>query len=29
MRQEALQGLWDAELVDEFFSMLADKRDAA
>ncbi len=29
MRQEARQGLWDAELVDEFFSMLADKRDAA
>lgn len=29
MRQEARQGLWDAELVDEFFSMLAEKRNAA
>ena len=28
MREEARQGLWDAELVDEFFSMLAKKRAA-
>ncbi len=28
MREEARQGLWDAELVDEFFSMLAEKRAA-
>ncbi len=29
MRQEARQGLWDAELVNEFFSMLAEKRNVA
>ena len=29
MRQEASQGLWDAELVDEFFNMLSVRRDAA
>ncbi|MFY9911765.1 MAG: HD domain-containing phosphohydrolase [Candidatus Sulfotelmatobacter sp.] len=29
MRQEARQGLWDAELVDEFFSMLAIQKTAA
>jgi putative two-component system response regulator len=29
MRQEARQGLWDAELVDEFFSMLARQKSAA
>jgi putative two-component system response regulator len=29
MRQEARQGLWDAELVDEFFSMLALQQSAA
>jgi putative two-component system response regulator len=29
MRQEARQGLWDAELVDEFFSMLAMQKTAA
>jgi putative two-component system response regulator len=29
MRQEARQGLWDAELVDEFFSMLIAQRSAA
>lgn len=29
MREEALQGLWDAELVDEFFSMLVGQRSAA
>src|ERR1700683_5413420 len=29
MREEARQGLWDAELVNEFFSMLADKRSVA
>jgi putative two-component system response regulator len=29
MREEARQGLWDAELVDEFFAMLAAKRNAA
>ena len=26
MREEARQGLWDAELVNEFFSMLVEKR---
>ncbi len=29
MREEARQGLWDAELVDEFFSMLALQQSAA
>jgi putative two-component system response regulator len=29
MREEARQGLWDAELVNEFFSMLVEKRSAA
>ena len=29
MREEARQGLWDAELVDEFFSMLIRQRSAA
>ena len=29
MREEARQGLWDAELVDEFFSMLVGQRNAA
>jgi putative two-component system response regulator len=29
MREEARQGLWDAELADEFFAMLAEKRSAA
>jgi len=29
MREEARQGLWDAELVNEFFSLLADKRSVA
>jgi putative two-component system response regulator len=29
MREEARQGLWDAELVDEFFSMLVAERSAA
>ena len=29
MRQEARQGLWDAELVNEFFSMLVEKRSVA
>lgn len=29
MRREAQEGLWDAELVDEFFSMLATRRNAA
>ena len=29
MREEARQGLWDAELVDEFFSMLIQQRSAA
>lgn len=29
MRREAHEGLWDAELVDEFFSMLVAKRPAA
>lgn len=29
MRDEARQGLWDPELVDEFFSMLADQRSVA
>ena len=29
MRQEARQGLWDAELVNEFFSMLGEKRSVA
>ncbi len=29
MRQEARQGLWDAELVNEFFSMLLKQRSAA
>ena len=29
MRQEARQGLWQAELVDEFFSMLLQQRSAA
>lgn len=29
MREEARQGLWDAELVDEFFHMLREKRSAA
>ncbi len=29
MREEARQGLWDAELVSEFFGMLAEKRHVA
>ena len=29
MREEARRGLWDAELVDEYFSMLAQKRQVA
>jgi putative two-component system response regulator len=29
MRAEARQGLWDAELVSEFFSMLVEQRDVA
>jgi putative two-component system response regulator len=29
MREKARQGLWDAELVNEFFSMLAEKRSVA
>jgi putative two-component system response regulator len=29
MRDEARRGLWDAELVREFFNMLAEKRTAA
>src|SRR5271166_5462639 len=29
MREEARRGLWDAELVNEFFSMLAEKRSVA
>lgn len=29
MCEEARQGLWDAELVDEFFSMLREKRNVA
>ncbi len=29
MREEAHQGLWDAELVNEFFSMLVEKRSVA
>jgi putative two-component system response regulator len=29
MREEARQGLWDAELVNEFFGMLAQKRSVA
>jgi putative two-component system response regulator len=29
MREEARQGLWDAELVDAFFSMLIQQRSAA
>jgi hypothetical protein len=29
MRQEAKRGLWDAGLVDEYFSMLAAKRQVA
>jgi cyclic di-GMP phosphodiesterase len=29
MREEARQGLWDAELVHEFFSMLIQQRSAA
>jgi putative two-component system response regulator len=29
MREEARQGLWDAELVNEFFSMLVEKRSVA
>jgi putative two-component system response regulator len=29
MREESRQGLWDAELVDEFFSMLVARRSAA
>lgn len=29
MREEARRGLWDAELVDEYFSMLATKRQVA
>lgn len=29
MRQEADRGLWDAELVDEYFSMLEQKRQVA
>lgn len=29
MRAEASQGLWDAELVDEFFSLLVEERNVA
>jgi putative two-component system response regulator len=29
MREVARRGLWDAELVNEFFSMLAEKRSVA
>ncbi len=29
MREEARRGLWDSELVDEFFTMLAAQRSAA
>jgi putative two-component system response regulator len=29
MREESRQGLWDAELVNEFFSMLEEKRSVA
>jgi putative two-component system response regulator len=29
MREEARQGLWDAELVNEFFSMLVERRSVA
>jgi putative two-component system response regulator len=29
MREEASRGLWDAELVDEYFSMLQQKRQVA
>lgn len=29
MREEARQGLWDAELVNEFFSLLAEQRSVA
>jgi putative two-component system response regulator len=29
MREEARQGLWDAELVNEFFGLLAEKRSVA
>jgi hypothetical protein len=29
MREEARQGLWDAELVNEFFSMLIGQSSAA
>jgi len=29
VREEAHRGLWDAELVDEYFSMLAQKRQVA
>jgi len=29
MRAEARSGLWDGELVDEFFGMLAKRREAA
>jgi hypothetical protein len=29
MRDEARRGLWDAELVDEYFSMLEQQRQVA
>jgi hypothetical protein len=29
MREEAARGLWDAELVAEYFSMLEQKRQVA
>jgi hypothetical protein len=29
MREEASRGLWDAELVAEYFSMLEQKRQVA
>jgi hypothetical protein len=29
MCEEARQGLWDAELVNEFFNMLVEKRSVA
>jgi hypothetical protein len=29
MREEANRGLWDAELVDEYFSMLEQHRQVA
>jgi hypothetical protein len=29
MREEARQGLWDADLVNEFFSMLVENRSVA